>query len=69
MSIDQFKTEAAKLPAEERRELIAYLVSLARQNDGAFWEKIEGKIADRDTSRWVGEAELDAALRLNEPTA
>ena len=48
--------------------MIGYLLSLKRQTDGAYWDKIEGKIADNDPSHWVGEAELDAALRLNEPS-
>ena len=68
MSIQQIKTEAANLSEEQRRELIGYLVSLSRKNDSAYWDRIEGKIADKDTAHWVGENDLDAALRLNEPT-
>ncbi len=67
MSLQQLKSEAASLPEEQRRELIGYLLSLKRKTDSAYWDKIEGKIVDKDPSHWVGEAELDDALRLNEP--
>jgi hypothetical protein len=69
MSIQQIKAEAANLSEAQRRELIGYLVALGRSKDGAYWDKIERKIADNDPSHWVSESGLDSALRLNEPGA
>ncbi|MEI7823158.1 MAG: hypothetical protein WCK55_19785 [Verrucomicrobiota bacterium] len=67
MSLQQIKSEAASLPEEQRRELIGYLLSLKRQTDSAYWDRIESQIANNEPSHWVGEADLDTALRLNEP--
>ena len=68
MSIQQIKDEAASLSEQQRRELIAYLVSLGRKSDPAYWDKIEAGIADQDPRRWVGGESLDAALRLTRPS-
>ncbi len=69
MSIQQIKDEAASLSDQQRRELIGYLLSLGRKSDPAYWDRIEAGIADQNPKRWVGEEGLDAALRLNEPSA
>jgi hypothetical protein len=69
VSIQQIKEQAASLSEQQRRELIGYLLSLGRKNDPAYWDRIAAGIADGNPGRWVAEEGLDAALRLNKPTA
>jgi hypothetical protein len=56
MSLTHLKDEAANLPFKERRELIAFLVSLQTQSDEAFQKKLAAKIDDKNPANWV---ELD----------
>ena len=53
MSLTQLKHEAARLPEKQRRELMAYLVALQTEKDGAFRRKLAAKIDDRDPAHWM----------------
>ncbi len=66
MSIQQLKSEAAELPESERRELINYLVTVGRRRAAEYWERIAGKVEDRDPSHWVRGEDLDHALGLDQ---
>ena len=67
MSLNQLKTEASALTDVERRELISYLVSLGRDREAGYWDKLAGKLEDRDPSHWVREEQLDKVLGLDRP--
>ncbi len=69
MSIEQLKAAAAELPDAERRELIGYLVALGREKTAEYWDRIGAKVADRDPTHWVAEADLDRVLHLDGPEA
>ena len=60
MSLAQLKDEAAHLSAEQRRELVAFLIALETEQDEAFKEKLAAKIRDRDPAKWV---DLDDAQK------
>jgi hypothetical protein len=53
MSLTELKHEAAHLPAKQRRELIAFLVSLQTGNDKQFKGWMAAKIDDRDPAHWL----------------
>lgn len=59
MSLTQLKDQAAHLPSQEQRELIAYLIALQTSADDAFQAKLAAKIDDLDPANWVelGEAQ------------
>ena len=40
MSLEQLKSEADALSAEERRELISYLIQRGRKHSAAYWDKL-----------------------------
>jgi hypothetical protein len=67
MSIQQLKSEAGALSAEERRELIGYLVALGRERSASYWDALSAKIENRDPSHWVREEDLDRVLNLDRP--
>ena len=56
MSLTQLKEQAAHLPFKERRELIAFLVSLQTESDEEFQKTLATKIDDKNPGNWV---ELD----------
>ena len=56
MSLTQLKDQAAHLPFKERRELIAFLVSLQTESDEDFQRTLATKIDDNNPASWV---ELD----------
>jgi len=60
MSLAQLKDEAAHLSSEQRRELVAFLIALATEQDEAFKQKLAAKIRDRDPAKWV---DLDDAQK------
>jgi hypothetical protein len=67
MSIPELKAEGAALSDQDRRELIGYLVSIGRQRNAAYWDRIAAKIEDRNPANWVAEDVLDSALGLDRP--
>lgn len=56
MSLTQLKDQAAHLPSKERRELIAFLVSLQTESDENFQQTLARKIDDKNPASWM---ELD----------
>ncbi len=56
MSLTQLKDQAAHLPFRERRELIAFLVSLQTESDEEFQKTLAAKIDDKNPANWM---ELD----------
>ena len=69
MSLNQLKTEASALTDVQRRELIGYLVSLGREREVGYWDKLAVKVEDRDPAHWVPEEQLDRVLGLDRPEA
>jgi spore coat protein CotH len=53
MSLTQLKDQAAHLPSEEQRELIAFLIALQTARDKQFKSTLARKIDDRDPAHWV----------------
>jgi len=60
MSLTQLKDEAAQLPSQEQRELIAYLIALQTSGDEAFKAMLAARIDDPNPANWV---ELDDAQK------
>ncbi|HSH37666.1 MAG TPA: hypothetical protein VK993_02675 [Chthoniobacterales bacterium] len=58
MRLTRLKDEAAHLPSQQQRELIAYLVALQTAGDEAFKAKLAAQIDDRDPEHWI---DLDQA--------
>lgn len=58
MSFNQLKDQAAQLPFKQRRELIAFLVSLQTESDEDFQRKLAAKIDDKDPANWTEVDEL-----------
>jgi hypothetical protein len=67
MSIEQLKSEASALSHDERRELIAHLITVGRQRNAEYWDRLATKIGDQDPAHWVREESLDQALGLDRP--
>ncbi len=59
MSLAQIQDQAACLGKEERRKLIAFLVSLQTEDDEEFKTRLARKIDDNDPSHWVELDELE----------
>ncbi|MBI4327182.1 MAG: hypothetical protein HY674_18250 [Chloroflexi bacterium] len=60
MSLDQLKDQVTQLAPQERRELMAYMVSLQTGRDDEFKKQLAQKIDDSDLTHWV---ELDDLRR------
>ena len=60
MSLEQLKDKAAHLPAEQRRELVAFLIALEAEQDEPFKQKLRAKIIDQDPTKWM---DLDDAQK------
>lgn len=53
MSLAQLKDQAAHLQAAERRELIAFLVSIQTSQNDEFQSDLARKIDDQNPTHWV----------------
>ncbi|MSU50401.1 MAG: hypothetical protein EXS37_15170 [Opitutus sp.] len=62
MSLDVLKQELAVLPAIERSQIMAYLLSLQDEQDDAYRTALARKIDEKDPHRWVSLEELDHRL-------
>jgi hypothetical protein len=69
MSLEDLKAAALWLSAHDRRELIGYLIGLHRHRNSDYWDRMAGKIEDRNAANWVSDEELDHALGLDRPVA
>ncbi|MDP4624036.1 MAG: hypothetical protein NWT08_02745 [Akkermansiaceae bacterium] len=59
MSVLEIKRELAKLPAEERRELTAFLVSLRHEESEGFKERMSSMIDDKNPENWMSLEDFD----------
>ena len=62
MSIQEIKSELQALPADERRELAAFLVSLRHKDLAGYRARMSEKIDDKNPERWVTLEEMDQRL-------
>jgi hypothetical protein len=58
MSLAELKQQVAVLPEAEQAELSVYLAAKLRRDDPVYREELAQLIDDRDSSHWVGWAEL-----------
>jgi hypothetical protein len=62
MSLAEIKEAIKHLPAKQRKQLAAHLVTLDRHSTRTFRRTLARKIDDKNPKRWVSLE--DAALRL-----
>ncbi len=63
MSIEQIVTEAAAMPALERKQLIGRLLAIGRaQEDADFRHTLAERMDDGDPSHWISYDELKQRL-------
>jgi hypothetical protein len=62
VSIQEIKQELEVLPADERRELAAFLVSLRHKDLDGYRARMAAKIDDPSEEKWVTLEELDRRL-------
>jgi DNA-binding transcriptional MerR regulator len=62
MSIQEIKTEIEALPAEERKRLAAFLVSLRHKELDEYRTGLGRKIDDKNPENWISLEELDQRL-------
>lgn len=62
MSIQEIKTEIEALPAEERKRLAAFLVSLRHKDLADYPTRMARKIDDNTPENWASLAQLDQRL-------
>lgn len=65
MSIDVLKRELAGLAPGDRRQIMAYLVSLQHQAEADYRANMARKIDDQDPTHWVDLDVLDRRLANN----
>jgi hypothetical protein len=64
MSVEVLMHEVASLGPEDRRKLMAYLVTLQDAADPAYKQELARRAEEKDPSRWLSLDELDARLGL-----
>ncbi len=62
MSLDQLKERVVELTAQERRQLMAFMVALETEQDQQFRSELARKIDDRNPANWVELDELEKRL-------
>jgi hypothetical protein len=62
VSIQEIKTEIEALPAEERKRLAAFLVSLRHKDLADYRTRMARKIDDNNPENWATLADLDQRL-------
>jgi hypothetical protein len=62
MTIQTIKKEVEALPAEERRRLAGFLVSLRHKDLATYKARMAEKIDDKTRANWLTMEELDARL-------
>ena len=62
MSIQEIKSEIEALPADERRQLTAFLVSLRHKDLAGYQGQMARKIDDQTPEKWLSLEELDQRL-------
>jgi hypothetical protein len=64
MSVEELKHELANLDAGDRRNIMAYLISIEDQNDPEYLEKMACKIEDKNPAHWITLEELEKKFSL-----
>jgi hypothetical protein len=64
MDFEELKQQLARLSSDERRRVIAYLLSLQNSEDQEYREEILRRMADNSPGHWLTLGELDARLDL-----
>jgi|LakMenEpi03Aug12_release.lakeMendotaPanAssembly.Ray.scaffolds.fasta_scaffold235549_2 hypothetical protein len=64
MSFDVLMKEVGALGDDERRKLLAYMVTLADRDDAAYREKLARKIDDATPGRWLTPEQVERELGL-----
>ena len=62
VSLQEIKSELQALPADERRELAAFLVSLRHKDLAGYQARMSEKIDDQSPEKWITLEELDQRL-------
>ena len=62
MSIQEIKSEIEALPAHDRKELVAFLVSLRHREIAGYRARMSSRIDDSDPSKWLTLEEMDQRL-------
>ena len=62
VTIQEIKSEVEALPADERRRLAAFLVSLRHKELAGYRERMAEKINDQSQDKWLTLEELDQRL-------
>ena len=62
MSLDQLKERVVELTAQERRQLMAFMVALETEQDQQFRAELARKIDDRNPANGVELDELEKRL-------
>ena len=62
MSLTDLQHEAASLSPVERRQFMAFLVSLQTGQDEEFRSRLAAKIDDQNPSHWIDLEDLKAKL-------
>lgn len=53
MNMAELMREVSSLPADQQRELAAYLLHLRLQNDAAWRSEMTRRIDDKSPSNWI----------------
>jgi hypothetical protein len=64
MDLEGLKQQLTSLSTEERRRVIAFLVSLQSSDDEEYQAEIARRMADTSPGHWLTLEELDAQLGL-----
>jgi hypothetical protein len=62
VSIQEIRSEVEALPADDRRQLAAFLVSLRHKDLAGYRARMTEKVDDSTPEKWVTLEELDQRL-------
>jgi hypothetical protein len=66
VSIQEIKSEVEALPADDRRQLAAFLVSLRHKDLAGYRSRMASKIDDESPEKWLTLEEFDQKLEAGE---
>ena len=64
VSIQEIKSELETLPAEDRKKLAAFLISLRHKELAGYRTRMSDKIDDKTPENWLTLDELDKRLKF-----
>ena len=62
MNATEIATEAARLPLQERKRIIAQLVMVNMRENKDEWQELQKRMDDRDPKNWVSLDDVKAKL-------